>query len=378
MHKNIPVIDITISDITGGIEKKGTLHNPEHLPFGVAIHYGNDKGNVVLSELHKWWVSRSIPASRDGLREVIDNLGGSIDVLLSKCYGLSLSDQYWVCPTGSGLRWEAVNFFDNEFSSDVGEILFGQEPVNPDKIDFRSPDITSEGNLRKRWIIVDGRRVLLKDSYAAFMQEPYNEVIATIVCKRLGIKHIPYTLNIIRNKPYSMCDNFITQDTELVSAYRLTKTVRQGNHESNFVHFLRSADEYSMKGVRLFVEQMIVLDYIIANYDRHWVNFGFIRNAETLDWLGMAPIFDSGSSLWGDSVRVGGDVESKAFNKSHSNQLKLVRDFSWFDLDALNGIDAEIIEIFKGSDTVDEKRSEAIAEAVVSRIKQIEVDFFDH
>lgn len=47
---------------------------------------------------------------------------------------------------------------------------------------------------------------------------------------------------------------------------------------------------------------MLVLDYIIANEDRHFNNFGALRNAETLEWLGMAPIYDSGSSLGYDKM----------------------------------------------------------------------------
>jgi len=43
---------------------------------------------------------------------------------------------------------------------------------------------------------------------------------------------------------------------------------------------------------------MLVLDYLIANEDRHWGNFGAVRNAETLDWIGLAPVFDCGNSLW--------------------------------------------------------------------------------
>jgi hypothetical protein len=371
MHKNIPVADIVISDVTGGIEKKGVIHNQAHLPLGTTIPYGKNKGSLVLPDLHKWWVSRCIPASRDGLRDVLDNLGGSIELLLTRCYGLSLSDQYWVCPTGSGLRWEDVNFFENGFSNDVGEILFGHEPENPDRVEFNSPDITSEGNLQKKWIIVDGRRVLLKGSHGAFMQEPFNEVIATAVCRRLDIDHIPYTLSFIRGKPYSMCDNFITTKTELVSAHRLTLTVKQGNNESSFTHFLRCVDEYQIPNVQPMVEQMIVLDYIIANHDRHWVNFGFIRDAGTLEWRGMAPIFDSGSSLWSDSVRVGVTVDSKAFHKSHSEQLKLIEDFSWFNSDALYGLDEEIMDIFTKADTVDNKRSADIAQAVLLRCNQI-------
>ena len=42
---------------------------------------------------------------------------------------------------------------------------------------------------------------------------------------------------------------------------------------------------------------MFILDYIMLNEDRHLNNFGIIRNVETLDWIGTAPIFDTGESL---------------------------------------------------------------------------------
>lgn len=42
---------------------------------------------------------------------------------------------------------------------------------------------------------------------------------------------------------------------------------------------------------------MLVTDYIIGNYDRHYRNFGLIRNAETLRFAGTASIFDCGTSL---------------------------------------------------------------------------------
>jgi hypothetical protein len=64
-----------------------------------------------------------------GLREALEAMKvSSAQVLLTKCYGLSLSDQYWAKPESTDLKWEDVNFFDNAFSEDVGNILFGQTP----------------------------------------------------------------------------------------------------------------------------------------------------------------------------------------------------------------------------------------------------------
>ena len=35
----------------------------------------------------------------------------STKMLLVRCWGLSLSDQYWICPEGSDLAWDSINFF---------------------------------------------------------------------------------------------------------------------------------------------------------------------------------------------------------------------------------------------------------------------------
>ena len=47
---------------------------------------------------------------------------------MMKCFALSLSDQYWLNPAEQPLEWRKVNFYHNDFSEDVGNILFGQIP----------------------------------------------------------------------------------------------------------------------------------------------------------------------------------------------------------------------------------------------------------
>ena len=48
------------------------------------------------------------------------------ELLLVKCSGLSLSDQYWVTPCDAPQNWRDVNFYENDFSDDVGRALFGE------------------------------------------------------------------------------------------------------------------------------------------------------------------------------------------------------------------------------------------------------------
>lgn len=146
MHKKIPVVDLTIGEDIGFIEKIGTYHNPKHLPVGIADWI---QGGALPSRktFNEWWIGRSIPASRQDLEHTLHQLNiPSSRFLLTKSFGLSLSDHYWIRLKGSSLEWEDINFFQNDFSEDIGKLLFGSTLEN---IDLLSPDNTTEGWLKK-------------------------------------------------------------------------------------------------------------------------------------------------------------------------------------------------------------------------------------
>lgn len=368
MHKNIPVVDIEILSDTGRIVRLFNLQAPEHLPFGVKT-----KDGMSRKVMDDWWTGRSIPASRDGINEALQKISVlNTTMLIDKCYGLSLSDQYWICPKSSGLQWSEINFFQNDFSKDMGEILFGHEPADPARSCLVSPDNTSDGWLRKKWIIADGKRILMKGGSGVYEQEPFNEVIASAVTRRLNIPHVEYTLTFDGDRPYSLCENFITPETELIPAWRVKEAFKKDNRDSDYAHLLRCAEALGISGVRAALDKMLVLDYIISNEDRHYNNFGFVRNAETLEWLGLAPVFDSGTSLWHNTRFVGRDMECKPFQKTHGEQIKLVSDWSWFNASALKGFSSELKEILSKSEAADPERSDALAAAVTERCGRIE------
>ncbi|MNW60487.1 hypothetical protein D3C74_384780 [compost metagenome] len=121
---------------------------------------------------------------------------------------------------------------------------------------------------------------------------------------------------------------------------------------------------------------MMVVDYLIANEDRHQNNFGVIRHAETLEWIGPAPIYDSGSSLWFSKplglIRADGKLTCKPFKPDHNEQIKLVTSFDWLDMSTLNGIEDEVRDIFHNSLFVDEARCQAICQGLRRRIEHLQ------
>ena len=376
MHKNIAVADVEIDEDLGVITSIDNISAKKHLPVGV-VHQLRREETVDRYAMNHWWAGRSIPASRTGVADALETLGVySSKQLLTKCLGLSLSDHYWLRPYDSNITWEAVNFFDNDFSDDIGDVLFGTNTKN-DGFDFVSPDNTSDGNLQKRWKIIDGKRCLVKSGSDPYSQQPFNEVIAAIIMKRLGIDHVSYSLMWLNDKPYSVCEDFITKDTELISAWRVLQLRPKANHENEYLHYVNICKELGVDIVPA-IDRMIVLDYIIANEDRHFNNFGLLRDANTLEWIGAAPIFDSGTSLWYNksaSRFISSDIICKPFKKTHSEQLKLVSSYDWFDISKLDGIEGEILNVLcedKAVRYVEAERAKAIAAEVRKRVDALE------
>lgn len=370
MHKRIPAAEIELDDASGYISAVGQIFAPEHIPVGVPV-----KNKAVdRALLNDWWKDRAIPASRQGIRSALEEMKvAATQKLLDKCFGLSLSDQYWICPAASDLTWDKVNFFDNPFSEDVGNILFGKGSSG-EQISLMSPDNTSDGWLKKKWKIIDGKRCLIKGGSGATQQEPYNEVLASAVMRRLNIPHAPYTLALENEYPYSVCEDFVTPDTELVSAWHIMQTRKKPNHVSVYRHYLDCCEALGIPGIADAVDRMMTVDFLIVNEDRHQNNFGALRNVETLEWIGAAPVFDNGTSMWFDKplsmIRpTAPKMPCKPFKTDHNEQIKLVSSFEWLDLSSLIGLDDEYREILRGSPFIDSARCDALCFALRKRIE---------
>lgn len=374
MNKNTPVLKLSMDE--GYIISIVEIYNTSYLPVEVS-----PKPDLIKSTLREWWSGRRIPASRDKIRDGLFNIGILTDqmpaFLLEKCFGLSLSDQYWINPANEPLNWADINFFENDFSDDMGVALFDNQRIGTP--DLLSPDNTSDGWLKKKWKIIDGNRCLIKAGARPYYQQPFNEVIASIVCEHLGIEvHVDYELGFENGEPVSICKNFITEDTELVSANSIMSRKKKPNDVSYYDHYVALCQDAGVTDICDRLDEMIVLDYIIRNEDRHYRNFGLIRNVETLKYIGVAPIFDSGTSLLLDTATediikncVDKDSPSKPFKFTHDRQIQLISNPTRFDLTKLHGIDDEIYKVLKTGSVISEARIELLCKAVVQRIEKL-------
>lgn len=117
-----------------------------------------DKSKSLVDTLNKWFKGRGIPSWRKDLERLLNNLGvASIEELLLKSYGLSLSDCYWIKHCNSNITWEDINFFDNDFEYE-GYLEATYSDTVSSKISLISPNNTTDGMISKAWIIDNGIR----------------------------------------------------------------------------------------------------------------------------------------------------------------------------------------------------------------------------
>ena len=373
MNKNKKVFDFVYDEEEHFIVnfERNYSENEDYAPFGLI-----KKNEIDKVEFNKWWKNRQIPASRKGLKEVLHNSNvydkDNFDLLDAKAYCLSLSDQYWVKGVDEEISWESINFFDNEFSEDIGKILFngGKTALN---LNLNTPDMTSNGNYEKRWKIIDGERYLLKAGSKIYNQEPFNELIATKLYERLLNKdeYVEYSVIFDDDKAISKCKNFITKDTELVPAWKINEYYEFLDDEDKYTHYIRCLNNLGIKDAETLTDKMIVCDYIIANKDRHFNNFGVIRDVNTLKFIGVAPIFDNGCSLWYDEndMYVGEFFLTKPFEEYEKTQLSLVKKLEWLDISKLEDFPNEVKTILSMDKLLSKERINKIVDQIKLRIE---------
>lgn len=324
------------------------VYDINYAPYILKSFYKEDEinDNPFRTNLSKWFRGRGIPSWRDRLDLLLHRLNiNAPSELLDKAFGLSLSDQYWLKPYNTKINYDDINFFDNDF--DYSEFLEASLSKNSKTImsenSLKTPNNTTNGMLKKAWIIESGTRYLLKGGYKNELLQPFNEVLASEICKRLGFNHVSYSLDTYKDAVVSICPCFITKDTELITCYQIRNDMKRNDNIKDYEEYIKVLEEHGISDARIKMENMYILDYLIMNEDRHLNNFGIIRNVNTLEWVDVAPIFDNGQSLnitYYDNEEMHISGEGRLFYevKPFDEIIKVVKDIKRIDLSKLDGI----------------------------------------
>lgn len=348
MNKTREVLVAEYNEVSKFFDKIYEIMNIDYAPYILKSFYVSDDINntTFRTNLSEWFRGRGIPSWRDKLDLLLHRLNITApNELLDKAFGLSLSDQYWIKPYDLDVCYDDINFFDNDF--DYTEFMEASLSKNSKTItnesSLKTPNNTTDGMLKKAWVIDNGTRYLLKSGYKNELLQPFNEVLASEICRRLGFNHVEYTLDIYKDTVVSKCSCFITKDTELVTCYQIRNNMKRHNNILDYEEYIKKLEEQEIKDARIKMENMYILDFLIMNEDRHLNNFGIIRDANTLKWIDVAPIFDNGESLKfsiynDEEIIVSGIGRFFYEEKEFDRIIKIVKDINRIDVSKLYGI----------------------------------------
>lgn len=271
----------------------------------------------------KWLKHRTIPKNRAYVHNFLSKCGLNINrpmTIIKVSKGLSLNDCYWVVEEGFEGTYDKFNLYDNRFSQVLALIAFTGYGSSIRTSLASCPEFTTNGMLPKCWRRKDGKIMLYKGGTSGASNtgnEPYSEYYAAQIAKVLGVNAIEYGLSQWKGELCSTCELFTSKEYSFLPVGRV---VTSGG--------MKAVREYYEKLGQTFVDalnDMLVLDAIIMNTDRHFGNFGFIVDNKTNKIVAPAPLFDHGNALLNFAGR--DDLENeKALNEYITTLVPCVYD----------------------------------------------------
>lgn len=276
---------------------------PAEKNFAISIEWVNEEKKTFLpldleltpTGLNQWLHRRTIPRNRAYVNAFLAKCGLSINRqmdIISICKGLSLNDSYWVVEDSFNGKFADYNLYDNKFSRILGLIAFTGYGSSTRTSLASCPEFTTNGMLPKCWRRDRGKIKLYKGGTAGASNtgnESYSEFYASQIAKALGIDAIEYNICDWQKTLCSTCEIFTDKSTSFMPVGRL---IREANFE-------KVAEFYQQKpAFRKAFGDMLLLDAIIMNTDRHFGNFGFLVNNKANTIKTTAPLFDHGNSLF--------------------------------------------------------------------------------
>jgi len=364
-HNDIEVATLKLNEDYRVIEVLN-INNFNHLPNYIKIKEKQD--NITFDD---WLQNRYISPSRKGVKDLMKvlNIDSPIKLLIEN-NALSLTDHYWICKKNEDKLWKNINYFENVYSEDVGKFLVGNFKGIINSI---TPEGTSRGALQKYWEIDGNDRYLIKGGIKPFYQEPINEIISSKILKHLGIEHTEYKKKIIGDKLYSKCKNYLGSNNEEVLAWEINSLYNNDKIYS-YDNYIKCLESIGLKNEKDYINKMIFIDYLIGNTDRHGENYGVMRDAKSLEYKKIIPIFDFGNSLYHNeeiiNIIYDDPVNSILFNKSNEENMENITDYNWLDKIKLNELPDLVKKELKDLQLSDD-RKKMIVNVINNRVKNI-------
>ena len=278
MNKDTHILQFTIKEVMGttSIDIVKGFTNIIPLSF---------KG---MLSFNRWIEDRLILSHRVDIFSLLKTEGiTKIEDIISCTNCISLLDNYWVKDVNSKLSWKSVSPYRNPLNERISRFSYDGSIVNGKKV-TASPDFSTGGSFPKCWKKVNGSIYLYKAGTSmAFNsgREPYSEYLVSELAKHLFLNDcVKYELVVYKNRVATRCKNICTEDIGMNSISEVAPDIKRYRDLFNC--------NFGGKNDNLRLANMLILDFLTLNVDRHLNNIGVLVHNEIQRMLGIAPIYD--------------------------------------------------------------------------------------
>ena len=241
----------------------------------------------VITDLKSFINDRVHRIARESLLKLLDSHKVTkVSDILDLQLALQLNDTIWIKQVDDDRVWEDVSLYRNKFNQDIGNLGYDGESNKQHsiKLDIQ-PELTTDGSFDKCWIRDKRCIKQLKRGQEGFQNtglEPYSEFYAQQVLEAFKAKHVSYGLVQYRGKLAQSCEIFTDEQVGLLQ-------IKQIDNNISFEDIVKM---YEKLGYINELSDMLVVDALILNTDRHLGNFGFLIDNDTGIIIGTAPLYD--------------------------------------------------------------------------------------
>lgn len=259
----------------------------------IMINSSKNKDAVI-----SWLASRVLPLTRDNAKKIYSLLHldqrqdeyakAKIAVL---CRAVSLQDNYWLKLEDDNKTWSDINLRENHLNEVIAQVSLHGASLTPQG-ELTTPELTGQGAYAKAWKRENDELWLYKRG-AKDPTESRIEVMVSNILDKCNVKHLHYEIGKSESVTGESvtcckCKCMTTDEISILPAIDFN------------TYCIRNGLDFLSECIRIDSDQfykMCIVDYLISNWDRHRMNWGFFYNCDTNEILGMHPLFDHNNSF---------------------------------------------------------------------------------
>ena len=233
-------------------------------------------------DFDEWLEDRSADLNRSYMRNILKHLRLSVTDGVSAVkyvHAASLIDTFWIKGKNTELKYSDIVFRNDLYF----KAALAGDPDLFSKDRVHTPEVTNIGSYNKGWRFENGAWRMYK---AGSPLETWSEIFTSRLAERLNLDTVLY--NCVDG--FVVCDNFVKKGYCFEAAKALIGS------DTGYAKNIDIMRKYDL--LKKYLD-IIYMDAIVRNGDRHEFNYGFITSDVTID---LAPNFDNNMSMFWNGI----------------------------------------------------------------------------